>query len=95
VYILFVVPKSECPNACDIDFKSTPSLYKILANVCLLCRALHKRHTYATRLFEKGVPLKTIQKLLGHSRLEITANIHTHVHIEEAVKAVELLNDVL
>jgi integrase len=53
------------------------------------------RHTFATRLFEKGVPLKTIQKLLGHSRLEITANIYTHVHLEEEVKAIEMLNDIL
>lgn len=35
MYILFVGPKSECPSASDIAFKSTPSLYSILSNVCL------------------------------------------------------------
>ena len=51
------------------------------------------RHTYATRLFEKGVPLKIIQKLLGHSSLEITADIYTHIINGEKISAVQELND--
>lgn len=51
------------------------------------------RHTYATRLFEKGVPLKTVQKLLGHSSIKITADIYTHVIGNEKISAVEKLND--
>lgn len=45
------------------------------------------RHTYATELAEKGVPLKTAQYLLGHSDIRVTANIYTHITktiIEEA-----------
>lgn len=51
------------------------------------------RHTYATRLFEKGVQLKTVQKLLGHSSIEITADIYTHVMDSEKISAVQKLND--
>lgn len=51
------------------------------------------RHTYATRLFERGVPLKTVQKLLGHSSITITADIYTHVSPTEKISAVEKLND--
>ena len=51
------------------------------------------RHTYATKLFEKGVPLKTVQKLLGHSDISITANIYTHVMPEKKIDAAEELND--
>lgn len=51
------------------------------------------RHTYATRLFEKGVPLKTVSELLGHSNINITAYIYTHVMPEQKTKAVEKLND--
>jgi integrase len=51
------------------------------------------RHTYATKLFEKGVPLKTVQKLLGHSDISITANIYTHVMPEQKIDAAEELND--
>ena len=45
------------------------------------------RHTYATELAEKGVPIKTAQYLLGHSDIRVTANIYTHITeklIEEA-----------
>ncbi|MBU3137483.1 tyrosine-type recombinase/integrase [Clostridium gasigenes] len=51
------------------------------------------RHTYATRLFEKGVPLKMVQKLLGHSSIRITADIYTHVMGDEKIVAVQKLND--
>lgn len=51
------------------------------------------RHTYATKLFQKGVPLKTVQKLLGHSDISITANIYTHVMPEQKIDAAEELND--
>lgn len=50
------------------------------------------RHTYATRLFESGVPLKTVQVLLGHSNIKTTADIYTHVMPNEKIKAVEKLN---
>lgn len=51
------------------------------------------RHTHATRLFEKSVKLKTVQKLLGHSSIEITADIYTHVMDSEKISAVQKLND--
>ena len=37
------------------------------------------RHTYATRLFEKGIDIKIISELLGHSSTEITYRIYVHV----------------
>lgn len=39
----------------------------------------HLRHTYATKLAEMGVDIKTAQYLLGHSDIKMTANIYTHV----------------
>ena len=34
------------------------------------------RHTYATKLFEKGIPLITVSRLLGHSNVQITADTY-------------------
>ncbi len=51
------------------------------------------RHTYATRLFEAGVPIKTVQALLGHSDISTTMNIYTHVMPEQKSIAAERINN--
>ncbi|MCI1716509.1 MAG: tyrosine-type recombinase/integrase [Clostridium sp.] len=60
---------------------------------------LHKkfhalRHTYATKQFENDIPLKTVSMLLGHSSIEITANIYTHVLKKEKEKSIDLLSNI-
>lgn len=51
------------------------------------------RHTYATRLFEAGVPPKTVQALMGHANIDVTMNIYTHVMEETKVEAVEQIDN--
>lgn len=46
------------------------------------------RHTYATRCFEKNIPSKVIQRLLGHSSLEMTTDLYTHVSKEKMLEEV-------
>ena len=50
------------------------------------------RHTYATRLFEKGFDIKIISELLGHSSTEITYRIYVHVIDSLKELAVEALD---
>ena len=52
------------------------------------------RKTFATRLFEKGVPPKTVQTLLGHSDIEITLNIYTQVMENKKVEAINELESI-
>jgi integrase len=44
-------------------------------------RGMHSlRHTFASRLLERGIPIETISELLGHASIE-TTNIYTKVNI--------------
>lgn len=77
-----------------IDARNLIRAYKrALKNANIPYRKFHNlRHTYATKLFEAGVPLKTVSELLGHSNISITANIYTHVMPKEKITAAEKLN---
>lgn len=50
------------------------------------------RHTVATRLVEKGVPLPVVQEILGHAKIETTMR-YTHVIPSQKVSAINLLSD--
>lgn len=49
------------------------------------------RHTFATRLLEKGVDIKTISELLGHFSPTITLNRYVHTNLQNKRKAMEAL----
>lgn len=44
------------------------------------------RHTFATRCIEAGMKPKTLQMLLGHSKIGITMNLYIHTTEEEKKK---------
>lgn len=50
------------------------------------------RHTYATTLAEKGVPVKTAMRLMGDSTTNVILGVYTHVRNEEALRAGEEIN---
>ncbi len=53
------------------------------------------RHTYATNLYRAGIDLKTAQYLLGHSTIQMTANIYTHMEKEDAATSIVQLEQYL
>jgi integrase len=53
------------------------------------------RHTHATLLADVGGSLKTAQALLGHSDLETTLAVYTHVVPDSQRQAVERVSAVL
>lgn len=50
------------------------------------------RHTFATRLLENKVDIKTISELMGHSSPSITLNRYVHTNLSNKRKAMEVFN---
>lgn len=51
------------------------------------------RHTFATRMIEAGVDVKTVQYWLGHSTIQMTYNIYVHVQEQTKKAAAQVQND--
>jgi len=53
------------------------------------------RHTHATILLSKGVPVKVVSERLGHAKVEITLNVYTHVMPGMQAQAVAVFADAM
>lgn len=53
------------------------------------------RHTYASLMLSKGVPMEVVSEKLGHSRTSTTADIYRHVYAEEHEQHTLALSDLL
>lgn len=47
------------------------------------------RHTYGTALRRKGVDIYTIQKIMGHRDITVTAEIYVHNELDVLRQALE------
>lgn len=52
------------------------------------------RHTFATELIHRGVPLKTVSELLGHSSISITADLYGHVTGPQRAEVAATMNEI-
>ena len=69
-------------------------LKKVAKNVGLSNISSHAmRHTFATRGLEAGVSLKAMQEFLGHSSIQITGDIYTHILKKQQKKEIAKLNE--
>jgi integrase len=50
------------------------------------------RHTYASKLFKKGIDIKVISKLLGHKKVSTTYDIYVHFIDNMVEDSVQVLN---
>lgn len=49
------------------------------------------RHTFATRCIENGMRPKTLQAILGHSKIEMTMNLYVHVTDDSKSEEMKLI----
>jgi len=73
--------------------KAVDCLVKSVAKKALIRKRIHPhvtRHTFATTLLDKGVDLKTVQGLLGHSHIRTTER-YLHTTEDKKVEAIEKL----
>lgn len=52
------------------------------------------RHTFASYLILKGVDIKVVSMILGHSNITITYNIYVHIIKEQKVNAVNIFDTI-
>jgi len=65
---------------------------QLAAGVATPYRLHDLRHTYATRLVTAGCSLAVVQYVLGHSKLDTTADIYTHISAPAAASVVGRLS---
>jgi len=73
--------------------KAVDCLIKSVAKRALIHKRIHPhviRHTFATTLLDKGVDLKTVQGLMGHSHIR-TTECYLHTTDDRKVEAIEKL----
>ena len=51
------------------------------------------RHTFCTNMANKGMDIKTLQYIMGHSEADITLNVYTHATYERAADQMSKLID--
>ena len=44
------------------------------------------RHTFCSIMANRGMNPKTLQKIMGHSSIEITLNVYTHLENKDVMK---------
>ena len=52
------------------------------------------RHTYCTNQARAGMSPKTLQYLMGHSDIEVTLNVYTHLGLEDAAAEMARMEEV-
>lgn len=68
---------------------------RVLKAAGILYRKFHAlRHTYATQLIDKGIPIEKVQILLGHNKIE-TTQIYLHLVPEKITEAADKIGEIL
>lgn len=53
------------------------------------------RHTFATRCIEANMKPKALQKILGHSNINMTMNLYVHITEDEKINEMKKIENLL
>ena len=73
----------------------TKSWYNYLNELDIELTIHQLRHAYATILYDAGVDVKTASSMLGHSKVETTLNIYTHIKKSKVTSAADKIEQYL
>ena len=59
------------------------------------CRFHDLRHSFASLMLQRGVDIKTLSDILGHSQVSTSLDIYTHVYDSTKAVAVENFNNLI
>lgn len=79
------------PGGTPMTFKGLEHVFERWSPVAIGLHAHQLRHAFATRMHRKGIPVRTIQALLGHKSLETTMR-YLGLDPQDALAAVEVLD---
>jgi integrase len=89
---LFPLPEQHAAKMLKRDLEVAGIEYQTAAG----CADFHSlRHSFATQGAEAGVHPKTLQKLLGHSNINLTMKFYTHLKAEDESAAAKALPDLV
>ena len=83
--------------ACPVDAKQIKSKYNIVQKKYAIegFTAHNLRHTFASMLYMAGVDVLTAKEQLGHSDVQTTLNIYTHLDKQYKRKKMSKLDEFL
>jgi len=74
----------------------TRSFHRLLDRAGVPYRKFHSiRHTFATEAIRRGVDVKDLQMLLGHSDIQVTYNVYVHSNDDSKRVAIDLIGDMM
>ena len=79
--------------AFNLNYDRVQKYFKTISNNYNFVITRHLRHTFATKCIEKGINIKQVNKLLGHTSITITNRIYTHINEDCEEEQIKLLND--
>ena len=88
----YVISNSRHKSVLPSNFERTFFLILKNAGIEKHCGVHALRHTFASMLFSKGVDVKIVSKLLGHSSVKITYDTYVHL-FESDIKGITCVLD--